>query len=153
MTEWAEPGTVLHDFLCAVLDRTEEFVCGEEYLTSREDFKLHLDLLEQSVGALNQIPVTLCDDGSDGRKLARELKMAFVDLRSQLAMMVPYHSKTDISSLAVPTHKEASAVIGLPADAPLCGGTANGEISDILADLRCHGFAWVKIAHIFKVSR
>ena len=59
MTEWAEPGTILHDFLCTVLNRTEEFVCGEEYLTSWEDLKLHLDLLEQSVGVLHQITVML----------------------------------------------------------------------------------------------
>ena len=31
------------------------FACGEECLTSGEDLKLHLDLLEQSVGVLNQI--------------------------------------------------------------------------------------------------
>ena len=61
----------------------------------------------------------LYDDGSDDRKLAKELKMVFVDLHSQLAMMVPYQSKTDISSLAVPPHKGASAVLGLPAHA-LC---------------------------------
>ena len=47
MTEWAELGTVLHDFLCSVPYRTEEFACGEEYLPSREDLKLHLDMLEQ----------------------------------------------------------------------------------------------------------
>ena len=55
MTKWAEPGTDLHEFLCTVLNRTEEFVCDEEYLTSGEDLKLHLALLEQSVGVLNQI--------------------------------------------------------------------------------------------------
>ena len=38
-----------------------------------------LNLLEQSVGVLNQIAVMLYDDGSDDRKLAKELKMVFVD--------------------------------------------------------------------------
>ena len=35
----------------------------------------------------------LYDVASDERKLAKELKMAFVDLHSQLASTVPYHSR------------------------------------------------------------
>ena len=57
-------------------------------------------------------------------------------------MIVPYHSRTDISSLAVPPHKGASA-----------GRPSSHIPKEILADLRCQGFAWVKIAYIFKVSR
>ena len=64
--------------------------------------------------------------------------MVFVDLHSQRSMMVPYHSRTGISSLAVPPHKGVSAGIGLSADVPLCRGTANDEISVLLADFRCH---------------
>ena len=41
----------------------------------------------------NQIPLMLYDVASDERKLAKELKMVFVDLHSQLAMMAPYHSR------------------------------------------------------------
>ena len=139
-----QAGFDCYDFLYEVLIRTEEIVDGIQANENdrgilNEHFSTHLNLLDTTVKWLGQL---MCIVDDQDKRLLEDLQSVFLKLYEKLWSYQLRSQSTHLSAFPILIEQT-----GRPGRPPYV------IAREFLEELRGLGFAWTKIAAMFKVSR